>query len=116
MEAPAHGVAVVDDLADELVEEGLDAAMGGDDGKSAAPLSDGFGNAIKQALILVEGEFVEFDMAALASEGVRIGGKAVDAAAIDELKDVGGTVVSLVEDDFAKVAGDEVEDFCPILA
>ena len=37
----------------------------------------------------MEGEFVELDVAALASKGVRAGGNALDAAAIGELEDMG---------------------------
>ena len=58
-----------------MVEESVDAAMGGDDGKLASPHCNGFGDAIEKALILMKRELVESDMAAFAREGVWIGGK-----------------------------------------
>src|SRR6266446_1812878 len=40
MEAPAHRIAFLADIADELIENGASAAMGGDDRERAAPGGD----------------------------------------------------------------------------
>ncbi len=72
VKAPAHGVAAFGDVANEFVEDGLGAAMGGDDGECAAPLGEGFGDAVEHALVLVKGEFVELDVAAFAGECVGV--------------------------------------------
>src|SRR5262249_16872689 len=104
MIAPAHGVAVFGDVADELVEEGVDAALGGDDGELAAPGGAGFGDAIEGALIFVQGELVQGDVAAFAGEGVWVGGEGIDAAAVGELEDVGGGAGFVIEQRFADVA------------
>jgi len=37
----------------------------------------------------VKSEFINFDVAAFAGESVWIGGKAIDATAVSELKDIG---------------------------
>ena len=113
VEMPAHGIALFADVADELVEERIAAAVSGDDGERAAPLGDGFGDEEKLALVGVEGELVDFDMAAFAGEGVGVGGEAMDAAAVGELKDMGGEALNSVEDDEAEVGGGAVEDFGP---
>ena len=89
VEGPAHGV-IFFGVLDELVEECADATVSGDDGELAAPGGDGFGDAIQEALVLVEGKFVEGDMAAFAGEGVGIGGKGVNPAAIGEMEGKGG--------------------------
>src|SRR5258706_416624 len=77
--------------------------------RGAAPGGDGFGHAIEEALVRMERELVEFDVAALAGQSVRIRGEAIDTAAIGELEDVSGGVAGLVEDDLAQVARAEVE-------
>jgi hypothetical protein len=116
VEAPAHGIAIVGDFADELIEEGVGAAVGGDDGEVAAPGGDGLGHAVEEALIFVQGEFVEFNVAAFAGEGIGVGREAVDAAAVGEFEDVGGEVVAAIEDHFAEVEGGQVDDAGPVFA
>ena len=111
---PAHGIALVPDVVDDLVEKGIGAAVGGDDGESAAPLGDGFRDAVEEALILMEGELIHFDMAAFAGEGVGIGGDAVNAAAIGEFEDTCGEVVFVIQDDDAKIDGGDMKNPCPI--
>jgi hypothetical protein len=64
----------------------------------------------------MEGEFVDFDVAAFAGQGVGVGGEGVDATAIGELEDVGGEMVLFVQDDETQVLGREVEDSCPFAA
>jgi hypothetical protein len=112
---PSHGVAVFGVL-DELIEEGADAAVGGDDGELAAPGGDGFGNAVKEALVLVEREFVEGDMAAFAGQGVGIRGKGIDTAAIGELEDVSGGIGVRIEEKSAEILGGDVHEFSPVKA
>jgi len=92
------------------------AAMGGDDGELAAPGGDGFGDSVEQALIGVQGELVEGDVTAFASEGVWVGGKAIDAAAVRELQGESGMAIAgfAVEEDFAEVGGALVQDFGPV--
>ena len=70
--APAHRVAVFMDVANDLVKEAVHAAMSGDDRKCSAPSGDGFGDGVEKLLILVQGEFVQFHVTALAGEGIRI--------------------------------------------
>jgi len=82
---PTHWIAFVAYVANDLVEESVRTAMSGDDGESAAPLGNGFGDAVEKALILVKGEFVDFHMATFSRESVWVGGEAVDATAIREL-------------------------------
>src|SRR5678816_2804452 len=50
-EMPAHGIAPVPDVGDELIKERISAAMRGDERNSTAPLSDRFGNAEEKTLI-----------------------------------------------------------------
>jgi len=99
---------------DDLVEEGGGAAMGGDDGELAAPHGDGLGDTVEQALIGVEGEFVEGDVAALAGEGVGIGGKGIDTPTIGELEDVGGDIGVAVEEDIAEISETDVHEIGPM--
>src|SRR5436190_168652 len=73
VKAAAQGVAALGDVANELGEQGIVAAMGGDDIESAAPGGYGLGDAIVVALIFVEGELVEFDVAVLSGEGIWVG-------------------------------------------
>ena len=115
-QVPAHGIALVPDILNELVEEGVRAAMSGNDGEGAAPLGDGLGDPIEQALVLVEGEFVHFDMAPLSGQGVWVGGQTINPPAIGELKHVGGEIIFGVQQDHSEVRGTQVEDFCPIEA
>jgi hypothetical protein len=51
VERPAHGIAVMFDIFDELVEEGMGAALGRDDGERTAPLDDRFRQRIESTLI-----------------------------------------------------------------
>jgi len=90
--------------------------MGGDDRDGTAPLGDGFGDAEEEALIFVEGEFVELDVTAFASEGIGAGGDAVDAAAVGEVEHLGGDVVFCVEDDCTEIDGVQVEEGSPVFA
>ncbi len=46
VEAPAHGVSVITDVTDDLVEGGVRPAVGGKDRKGAAPSSDGLGDGV----------------------------------------------------------------------
>ena len=71
-ERPPHGVAALLDVADELVEKCIDAAMGGNDRERAAPLDDGFSNCIESALFFVQGKLVQLHVAALADDSVGI--------------------------------------------
>src|SRR5580765_1616645 len=104
VQGTAHGVTVFGVL-DKLIEKGADAAMGGDDGELTAPGGDGFGDAVEEALILVESEFVDGDVAAFAGEGVGFGGKGINAAAVGELERIGGGIGTGIEEDFAQVDG-----------
>ena len=90
--------------------------MGGDDGQSASPRSDRLGHPVKEALILVEGELVNFDMTAFAGKSIGVGGKAVNAPAIGELEDVGGESVFGIKVEVTEIGDGEVEDCCPVLA
>src|SRR4051812_30572868 len=99
---PAHGIALLDNRANDLVEDSVNAAMGGDDFKLAAPGGDRFGHAVEESLVWVEGEFIEDDMAAFAGEGVGIGGERVDAPAIVVFEDVGAGVSLAVDEDFTE--------------
>src|SRR6516164_8934372 len=81
MVAPAHGVAVEKDVADELVEVTIGPTMGGHDGDGAAPGGYREGDFEQGALVRVKCELIDFDVAAFAGQGVGVGGEAVDAAA-----------------------------------
>ena len=113
VKAPAHRVAALGDVANEIVEDGLGAAMGGDDGECAAPLGEWLGDAIEHALVLVKGEFVEFDVAAFAGECVWIGGEAMNAAAVSELEDVGAEVARIADGHLVEAFGAHLEPVCP---
>ncbi len=106
----------LEDGAEDLEEEGGGAARGGDDGELAAPVGDGFGEGVEEALVRVEGKFVEGDVAAFTGEGVGVGGEGVDAAAIGEFEDVGGGTGIGFEEDFAEVGGADVEEIGPVAA
>src|SRR5580693_719558 len=88
--------------------------MGGDEGELTAPGGDGLGNTIEEALIFVQRKFIKGDVAALAGEGIGIGGEGIDATAIGELQDVGGGFGAGVENDFAEAGSAEVERFGPL--
>ena len=115
VEGPLHGVGAFGVL-DEVVEEAADAARGGDDGELAAPGGDGFGDAVELALVGVEGEFIQGDVAAFAGEGIGVGGEGIDAAGIGELEGKGGAAGIAVEEDFAEVGGAGVEEVGPVEA
>jgi hypothetical protein len=106
----------------DLLGQGVDGAIDPDNllvgvgEELAAPGGDGFGDAIEETLVGVEGEFIEGDMTAFAGEGVGVGGEGIDAAAIGELEDVGGGVGVFVEDDLTQGGGAKVEDFGPASA
>jgi len=91
-------------------------AMGGDDGKLAAPGGDGFGDGEQEALIAMESELVEFDMAAFAGEGVGIGGNAVYRATGKEAEAESGDRGARVEEDLALVEARGLESVGPELA
>ena len=78
------------DLRKDMVKKAVGATVGGDDFELAAPGGDGLGDAVEQGLVLVKSKFIEDDMAALASEGVGIGGEGMDGAAVGEMEDPGG--------------------------
>ena len=113
MEGPAHFIVALFDVGNDFVEDGVCAAMGGDDGDLAAPGGDGFGDLIEHALILMESEFVELDVAAFAGKGVWVGGEAIDAATGGELEDVGGEMVFAIKDELAEVVGGLLEESGP---
>ena len=96
--------------------EGIDAAGRGNDGELTAPHGYRFGSAIEEALIRVERELVKRDVATFASEGVRIGGKGINAAAVGEFDDVGGGFGFAVEEDFAAVGESDFHKLCPVTA
>src|SRR5437764_2212269 len=104
------------DRANDLGEESTGAAVSGDDGELSAPGGDGFGDAVKKTLILMEGEFVEGNMAALAGESIGIGGEGKDAAAIGELEDIGGGVGIAIEQDLAVLGAANVQEISPVAA
>jgi hypothetical protein len=79
-------------------------------------LSDGLRDPVEQTLVGMEGELVEFDVTALASEGVGIGGDAVDAATIGKFEDAGGNILVVIEDNDAEINGGEVEEVGPVFA
>src|ERR1051326_8550768 len=87
--------------------------MGGDDGECASPLGEWLGDAIEHALVLVTGEFVEFDVAAFAGECVWIGGEAMNAAAVSELEDVGAEVARIADGHLVEAFGAHLEPVCP---
>jgi hypothetical protein len=90
--------------------------MGGKDGEGAAPLGNGFGDVIEEALIFVEGELVNFNVTAFAGESVWIGREAINAAAVGELEDGSIRVVGGIEDQEAEVGCAEVEELGPFFA
>ena len=97
-----------------MPEEICAAARSGNDGELATPHGDRFGHPVKKALIGMESEFVKGDVATLAGQSVGVGREAVDAAAIGELKSVGGGIGVLVEKDLAQIGGAQVKDFGPV--
>jgi hypothetical protein len=84
MMAEVLGIVFVFDLIEELVEETVASAVSGDDGEGGTPGGAGKGNIEEFLLILMEGEFIEFDVAGFAGEGVGIGAEGVDALIIGE--------------------------------
>jgi hypothetical protein len=113
VEGPAHGITVFGVL-DELIEEGADTAVGGDDRELAAPHGNGFGDAIEEALVGVEGELVEGNVAAFAGEGVGVGRKGVDAATVGELEGESREAGGGIEEDLTEVDGAAVEEVGPV--
>src|SRR2546430_878091 len=113
---PAHRVAALFDVAQDLVENGICAAMGGDDFELAAPGGDWFGHPIEEALVGVQRKFVEDDVAAFARECVWVVTEGVNASAILEAEDVTGETVFLVEEDFAQIGGNNLEGCGPVSA
>ena len=101
MVGPAHGIAAFFDVAQNLVEDGICAAMGRNDFELAAPGSDRLGDAIEETLVGVQSEFVEDDVAALARECVWIGAEGVDAPTVFKTQDVTSEAFVGVEDFFA---------------
>ena len=90
------------------------AARSRNDGKLAAPHGDRFGDAVKEPLVLVQGELVKGDVAALAGQGVGVGRERINAAAVSELEDIGGGVGVAIEQDFAEIGGADVQEVGPV--
>jgi hypothetical protein len=63
----------------------------------------------------VQSELVNVHVAAFAGQGIRVGRKAVNAAAVGELQDMSREFVLRVQDNQADVGGGDVEDFGPFL-
>src|SRR5882724_1921343 len=59
----------------EFVEEGILAVVGGPDGEVAAPGDAALGGFPEQARVLVFGEFVEANVAAVNGHGLRMSGE-----------------------------------------
>jgi len=116
MMGPALGVAAIFDLGKDLIEDGVSAAMGGNDRERAAPRSGGLGIAIEQALIFVESEFIKLDVAGPGSDGVNVGREGIDAFAGGEAKDACLEVLFGIDDAFSQVLGGDMEDGSPLLA
>ncbi len=114
--APAHGIAAFFDGANDVVENGVEAALGGDDGELAAPVDARAGDGVKLALVFVNGEFVELDVTGFADEGVWVRGEAIDGSAAGESEDVSGEVFVALDDLFAEVLDPEIEFARPIFA
>ena len=112
---PAHAITADFDVGNDFIEDGAKAAMRGEDGEGAAPGGARFGEAIEEALVLMDGELIQFDMTGLANERVRAGGEAVDGAAIGEAQDVGGERFLLVDELIAVMAGGLMEGLGPML-
>src|SRR5437588_3070452 len=113
---PAHRIAALFDVAQDLVENGIGTAMGGDDFELAAPGGARFGHAIEEALVGVEREFVEDDVAAFAGECVGVGAEGVNAATILEAEDVTAQTFVGIEDLFATRLTAQLPYLCPIFA
>jgi hypothetical protein len=113
VEGPAHGVIGFGDGAEDFVKNGVVAAVGGDDGELAAPGGDGFSDAVEEALVGVESELVEGDVAAFAGEGVGVGGEGVDAAAVGEFEGEGGGAGIGIEHELAELGGAALEELGP---
>ena len=96
-------------LLKDVVKEAIRAAMGGDDFELTAPGGDGLGDAVEEGLVLVEGKFIKDDVAALAGEGVGIGGEGMDGATVGEAEDAGGIPVVGQEQRLAGQAASLVE-------
>ena len=58
----------------------------------------------------MQGELVNFDVAAFAGQGIRVRGQAVNAPSIGELEDMSGELVFRVQDNQADVGGGDVQD------
>ncbi len=116
MMAPAHRVAFLFDGADELVEYGIDAPMGGDDGQLAAPGNAGDADGIEFILIFANGEFVQFDVTGAADGSVRERGERVDRVTARKAQDTGLDVLLYINDLLAEVFGHMVQDPSPAFA
>ena len=116
MMGPAHGIAAFLDVAKYLVEDGVGATMGRDDGESPAPGGGWFGVAIEEALVWMKGEFVELDVATSRGDGVNAGREGVDALAGGEAEDPGFEVLFGIDNTFAKVLGSDLKDGGPLFA
>ena len=73
------------------------------------------GDLVKQALVRVQGELVNFDMAAFAGQGVRVRGQAVNAPSVGELQDMSRELVFRVQDNPADIGSRDVQDSGPLL-
>jgi hypothetical protein len=112
---PAHRVAALFDVAQDLVEDGIGSAMGGDDFQLAAPRRDRLGHAIEQALIGVEREFVQDHVAMFTGERIGIRAEREDLAAIGETEHVTGAAVC-IKHHFAAILRDDLDRFGPTVA
>src|SRR6266850_6196784 len=72
VDRPAHAIAAILVVFDNLIEESAAAAMGGNDGELASPHGDWLGDMEKLPLILMQGEFIQFDVPTFAGESIRI--------------------------------------------
>src|SRR5688572_9158037 len=116
MMAPTHGIAVVLDGLEDFIKDGLVAAMGGDDGELAAPGGARLGDAIEFALLAMDGELVELDVAGFADESVGVGGQGKDAAAGFEAESERAQVLAFVEDLPFGFVGGQLKCLSPALA
>lgn len=111
VEGDGFGVVVEGDFLDEVVEEVVVAAVGGDDFELAAPGDAGVGDGVEELGVGVEGEFVEDAGAAFAGLGVWVGGEGVDVGVVVEMEGEGGGAGVVGEDIGVDGGGGDIEGF-----
>ena len=113
MEAPSHRIAVIDTIVNELVKDGLFAAVSRDDDALAAPLRHGGGYLQQFLLLFMNRIFIQYHTTTLACQYIRVAGQGKNGPACGKSNAEDRFVFN---DFFSEFNGPKIIDFRPFFA